>query len=240
KTKWDSLARSLLKELVEINTQGSDGSTLAAAQAMAVRMKGLGFAESDIRVIENAPKKGNLVVRLRGRATGKKPILLLSHIDVVEAKPEDWTLPPYQFIEKDGTFYGRGVADDKDEGAVHLATIARLKAEGFVPERDIIVALTADEEGGRANGVAYLLEKHRDLIDAEYAFNEGGGGRVSASGKYISHDIQASEKKFQMFQLEATNPGGHSSVPVKDNAITELAKALVKLGAYDLPVRLNE
>ncbi|MBK8249946.1 MAG: M20/M25/M40 family metallo-hydrolase [Gemmatimonadetes bacterium] len=240
RTKWDSLGRSLLKELVEINTQGSNGSTLAAAQAMAVRMKQLGFADADVRVVENAPKKGNLIVRLRGRATGKKPVLLLSHIDVVEAKPEDWTLPPYQFTEKDGTFYGRGVADDKDEGAAHLTVIARMKAEGFVPDRDIIVALTADEEGGPANGVAYLLEKHRDLIEAEYAFNEGGGGRVNAAGKYVSHDIQASEKKFQMFTLEATNPGGHSSVPVKDNAITELSKALVKLGAYDLPVRLNE
>ena len=240
RTKWDSLGRSLLKELVEINTQASNGSTLAAAQAMAVRMKQLGFADADVRVVENAPKKGNLIVRLRGRATGKKPVLLLSHIDVVEAKPEDWTLPPYQFTEKDGTFYGRGVADDKDEGAAHLTVIARMKAEGFVPDRDIIVALTADEEGGPANGVAYLLEKHRELIEAEYAFNEGGGGRVNAAGKYVSHDIQASEKKFQMFTLEATNPGGHSSVPVKDNAITELSKALVKLGAYDLPVRLNE
>jgi acetylornithine deacetylase/succinyl-diaminopimelate desuccinylase-like protein len=240
KSRWDSLGRSLLKELVEINTQASNGSTLAAAQAMAVRMKQLGFAEADVRVVENAPRKGNLIVRLRGRSTGKKPVLLLSHIDVVEAKPEDWTLPPYQFTEKDSTFYGRGVADDKDEGAAHLTVIARLKAEGFVPDRDIIVALTADEEGGPENGVEYLLQKHRDLIDAEYAFNEGGGGRVNAAGKYVSHDIQATEKKFQMFTLEATNPGGHSSVPVKDNAITELAKALVKLGAYDLPVRLNE
>ncbi len=240
RTRWDSLGRSLLKELIEINTQGSNGSTLAAANAMATRMKALGFADADVRVVENAPRKGNLIVRLRGRATGRKPVLLLSHIDVVEAKPEDWTLPPYQFIEKDGTFYGRGVADDKDEGAAHLTVIARMKAEGFVPDRDIIVALTADEEGGSENGVDYLLKNHRDLIDAEYAFNEGGGGRVNAAGQYVSHDIQASEKKFQMFTLEATNPGGHSSVPVKDNAITELAKALVKLGAFDMPVHLNE
>jgi acetylornithine deacetylase/succinyl-diaminopimelate desuccinylase-like protein len=240
KTKWDSLGRSLLKELIEINTQGSNGSTLAAAQAMAARVKAFGFLDADVTVVENAPKKGNLIVRLRGRPSGKKPLLLLSHIDVVEAKPEDWTLPPYQFIERDGTFYGRGVADDKDEGAAHLTTIIRMKSEGFVPDRDIIVALTTDEEGGPANGVAYLLEKHRALIDAEYAFNEGGGGRVNAAGKYVSHDIQASEKKFQMYQLEATNPGGHSSVPVKDNAITELAKALVKVGAFDFPVHLNE
>ena len=240
RTKWDSLARSIFKELVEINTQNSSGSTLAAAQAMAARLKANGFPDSDIVVVENAPKKGNLVVRLHGRRTGKKPILLLSHIDVVEAKPEDWTLPPYEFIEKDGTFYGRGVADNKDEGAVGLTNIIRLKAEGFVPDRDIVVALTTDEEGGPANGVDYILKNRPELFNVEYAFNEGGGGRISAAGKYVSHDVQASEKKFQMYMLEATNPGGHSSVPVKDNAITELAKALIKVGALDFPVHLNE
>ncbi|MEW5916101.1 MAG: M20/M25/M40 family metallo-hydrolase, partial [Gemmatimonadota bacterium] len=189
--------------------------------------------------IKNAEKKGNLLVRLRGRQTGKKPILLLSHMDVVEAKAEDWTLPPFKFVEQDSTFYGRGVADDKDDGAMHLAIVMRLKAEGYVPERDIIVALTADEEGGPANGVEYLLEKHRSLVDAEYVLNEGGGGRVR-DGKKVSHDIQASEKKFQNFQLEVTNPGGHSSRPVKDNAITHLSDALVKVGAFDFPVHLNE
>lgn len=240
RTRWDSLARSLFKELVEINTQGSNGSTLAAANAMAARLRAQGFPESDVVVVENAPRKGNLVARLRGKDARRKPILLLSHIDVVEAKPEDWTLPPYTFTEKDGTFYGRGVADDKDEGAIHLATIIRLKAEGFVPERDIVVALTTDEEGGSANGVDYILKNRPELLDVEYAFNEGGGGRVGASGKYVSHDVQASEKKFQMYVLEATNPGGHSSVPVKDNAITELAKALVKVGNFDFPVHLNE
>ncbi len=240
RTKWDSLARSLLKELVEINTQESNGSTLAAARAMAARLKSAGFPDSDVVVIENAPKKGNLVARLRGRPGTRKPVLLLSHIDVVEAKPEDWTLPPYTFTEKEGVFYGRGVADDKDEGAAHLTTIMRMKAEGYVPDRDIIVALTTDEEGGSANGVGFLLEKHRKLIDAEYAFNEGGGGRIATDGKYVSHDVQASEKKFQMYMLEATNPGGHSSLPVKDNAITELSKALVKVGEYDFPIHLNE
>lgn len=172
-SKWDSVARSLFKELIEINTQNSDGSTLKAAQAMAVRLKQAGFPDSDVVVLENAPRKGNLVARLRGRNTGKKPILLLSHIDVVEAKPEDWTLPPYTFIEKDGTFYGRGVADNKDEGAIGLTLIMRFRAEGYVPDRDIIVALTTDEEGGGANGVRWLLQNHRELIDAEYAFNEG-------------------------------------------------------------------
>lgn len=243
-TKWDSLARDLFRELVEINTQESDGSTLKAAQAMAARLRSAGFPDSDVVVLENAPRKGNLVARLRGRNTGKKPILLLSHIDVVEAKPEDWTLPPYQFIEKDGTFYGRGVADDKDESAIHLATIMRLRAEGYVPDRDIIVALTADEEGGGANGVAFLLRDHKALIDAEYVFNEGGGGRVKGGPQRdttkVSHDVQASEKKFQMFTLEVFNAGGHSSVPRADNAITQLAQALIKIGPSIMPVRLNE
>jgi acetylornithine deacetylase/succinyl-diaminopimelate desuccinylase-like protein len=206
---------------------------------MAARLRAAGFPDSDVAVLENAPRKGNLVARLRGRNTGLKPILLLSHIDVVEANAEDWTLPPFQFIERDGTFYGRGVADDKDEGALHLALLMRLKAERFVPDRDIVVALTADEEGGPANGVAWLLERHRALIDAEFALNEGGGGRV-VDGKRVSHDVQASEKKVQNFTLEVTNPGGHSSVPIKDNAITHLGDALVKIGAYDFPVRLND
>lgn len=239
KTPWDSLARDLLRELITINTSQSAGSTVIAAEAMAKRARAAGFPDSDVVVIATAPTKGNLIVRLRGRPSGKKPILLLSHIDVVEANAEDWTLPPFEFIEKEGTFYGRGVADDKDEGAIHLALLFRLKAERFVPDRDIIVALTADEEGGPDNGVEWLLANRRALIAAEYAFNEGGGGRVR-DGVRVSHDVQASEKKFQNFTFEATNPGGHSSVPVKDNAITQLSDALVKLGAYDFPVHLNE
>ena len=244
KTRWDSTARSLFKELVEINTTESRGSTLEAARAMAVRVKAAGFPDSDVVVLQNAEKKGNLVVRLRGRNTGKKPILLLSHIDVVEANAEDWTLPPFQFIEKDGTFFGRGVADNKDEGAIHLTLIMRMRAERFVPDRDIIVALTADEEGGGANGVRWLLQNHRPLIDAEYAFNEGGGGRVRGSNitdtVKISHDVQASEKKFLNFRFEVTNPGGHSSVPRTDNAITQLAVALTKINPTIMPVHLNE
>jgi acetylornithine deacetylase/succinyl-diaminopimelate desuccinylase-like protein len=238
RTPWDSLARDLLKELVDINTTWTRGSTLQAAQAMAARARAAGFPAEDVTVIQNAERKGNLVVRLRGRQTGKKPILLLSHIDVVEADPKDWTLPPFQFIEKDGTFFGRGVADDKDEGAIHLALIMRMRAEGYVPDRDIIVALTADEEGGPDNGVQYLIAKHRDLIDAEFAFNEGGGGRVR-EGRKISNDVQASEKKVLDFRLEVLNEGGHSSVPIKDNAITRLSAGLVKIGAFDFPVRLN-
>ena len=243
-SKWDSVARSLFKELVEINTTESKGSTLAAAQAMAARLKAAGFPDSDVVVLQNAEKKGNLIARLRGRNTGKKPVLLLSHIDVVEANAEDWTLPPFQFIEKDGTFFGRGVADDKDEGAIHLTVIMRMREEKYVPDRDIVVALTADEEGGGANGVQWLLQNHRQLIDAEYAFNEGGGGRVRGPNitdtVKISHDVQASEKKFLNFRFEVTNPGGHSSVPRVDNAITQLATALTKINPTIMPVRLNE
>jgi len=239
RTPWDSLARDLLRELISINTSQSAGNTVTASEAMARRVRAAGFPDSDVVVVATAPKKGNLIVRLRGRAGGKKPILLLSHHDVVEAKAEDWTLPPFEFVEKDGIFYGRGVADDKDEGAIHLALLLRLKAEGFVPDRDIIVALTADEEGGPDNGVEWILANRRELLAAEYALNEGGGGRVR-DGVRLSHDVQASEKKVQNWTLEATNPGGHSSVPVKDNAITHLSDALVRLGAFDFPVRLNE
>jgi acetylornithine deacetylase/succinyl-diaminopimelate desuccinylase-like protein len=238
-SRWEQTARDLLRELIETNTSESSGSSLKAAEAMAARLKAAGFPDSDVVVLEHAPRKGNLVARLRGRPSGKKPIMLLSHLDVVEANAEDWTLPPFQFIEKDGTFFGRGVADDKDEGAIGLTLIMRMKAEGFVPDRDIIVALTADEEGGPANGVDWLLKNKRELIDAEYVFNEGGGGRVR-DGVKLSHDVQASEKKVLNLTLESTNPGGHSSVPVKDNAITHLAAALVKVGAFDFPVRLNE
>ena len=238
RSPWDSLARDLLRELVETNTSQSSGSTLAAAQAMAARLKAAGFPDSDVVVLSNAPRKGNLIARIHGRATGQKPIMLLAHIDVVEAKAEDWTLPPFQFIEKDGIFYGRGTADDKDEAAVGTTLFIRMKQERYVPDRDIILALTTDEEGGPDNGVEWLLKNRPDLMNVEYALNEGGGGRVR-EGKKIAHDVQASEKKVQNFQIETTNPGGHSSQPVRDNAITQLAAALVKLGGFDFPVHLN-
>ena len=237
--KWDSVARDIFRELIEINTENSDGSTLLAAQAMATRLKAAGFPDSDVVVLSNAPKKGNLIARLHGAKSGKKPILLLSHIDVVEAKPEDWTLPPFKFIEKDGIFYGRGVSDNKDDAAIGLTIIMRMKAEGYVPDRDVIVAATTDEEGGGANGAGFLVREHKDLIDAEFAFNEGGGGRLRDTVK-VSHDVQASEKKVQTFNFEAFNSGGHSSVPRVDNAITELSAALVKLTPTAFPIHLND
>ncbi|MEK0430498.1 MAG: hypothetical protein RL139_302 [Gemmatimonadota bacterium] len=238
-SRWEAQARALLKELVEINTTNSVGNTVTAAQAMAKRMRDAGFPEQDVVVVENAPRKGNLIVRYRGRNTGKPPILLLSHIDVVEANPADWTLPPFEFIERDGTFYGRGVADDKDDGAIHLTILLRMKAEGIVPDRDIIAALTTDEEGGPANGVEWIVRNRPELLRAEFAFNEGGGGRVE-EGRRVANETQASEKKVANFTLEATNPGGHSSQPRPDNAIYQLAAALDRLGKYQFPVHLNE
>lgn len=239
-TRWEAQARAMLKELVEHNTTQSAGDMTAAAEAMARHMRAAGFPAEDVVVVEaGVPKKGNLIVRYRGRNPTLKPILLLSHHDVVEANPEDWTLPPFEFIEREGMFYGRGVADDKDEGAIHLTILLRMKAEGYVPERDIIVALTTDEEGGPDNGAVWLLANRRDLVDAEFVINEGGGGVVE-NGRKLSNAVQASEKVYLNLQLEVTNPGGHSSVPVPDNAIYHLAEALTRVGAYHFPARLNE
>ena len=233
------LARDILKELIEIDTTDSVGDNTAAAQAMADRLLAAGFPAEDVQVLGPAEKKGNLVARYRGRDTGRKPLLLLAHIDVVEADPADWTLPPFTFIEEDGYYYGRGTTDNKDEAAIHIANLIRMKEEGFQPDRDIIVALTADEEGGDHNGVQWLLENHAELIDAEYALNEGGGGAMK-DGRHVANGVQASEKVYQTFTLEVTNPGGHSSLPLKDNAIYHLADALVRIRNHDFPVSLNE
>ncbi len=238
-TEFEQLARDVLEELVEINTAHSAQGTLEAAQAVARRLYDAGFSEDDVDVSEVAPGEGNVVARIRGRDSGRRPILLLAHIDVVEADPADWTLPPFKFIEEDGTFFGRGVSDDKDEAAIYTSILIKMKREGFQPDRDIIMALTADEEGGGHNGVSWLLENRRELIDAAFALNEGGGG-VLVDGVKVSNAVQASEKKFQNFTLEATNPGGHSSVPRPDNAIYDLAGALTAVGAFKLPVNLNE
>jgi acetylornithine deacetylase/succinyl-diaminopimelate desuccinylase-like protein len=233
-------ARAILKELVEINTTDSSGSTTRAAEAMAARLKAAGFADADVQVLGPNPRKGNLVARLRGRSTGK-PILLLAHLDVVEALKADWSadLDPFVFTERAGYFYGRGTSDDKNHAAIWIANLIRYKQEGFVPARDIVVALTADEEGGDSNGVKWLLEHHRGLIEAEYVLNEGGGGELR-NGKAVVHAVQAAEKKYYSVALEARNPGGHSSLPRKDNAIYQLAAALTKLAAFEFPVELNE
>lgn len=232
-------ARDFLKELIEIDTTHPDGDNTKAAQAMADKLIAAGFPAEDVQVLEPAEKKGNLVARYRGRDSEQKPLLLLAHIDVVAADPADWTLPPFEFIEEDGYFYGRGTTDDKDEAAIHIANLIRLREEGYVPDRDIIVALTADEEGGTHNGVTWLLENHGELIDADYALNEGGGGGMR-NGVHVLNAVQASEKVYQSFILETTNPGGHSSLPVKDNAIYHLADALIRIRNHDFPVSLNE
>jgi acetylornithine deacetylase/succinyl-diaminopimelate desuccinylase-like protein len=234
----DARARDIFKELIEINTTDSVGSTTTAAEAMAVRLKAAGFPAADVQVLGPDPRKGNLVARLRGTG-GRKALLLLAHLDVVEAKREDWSFDPFTFLEKDGYFYGRGTGDDKGMAAQFVANLIRLKQEGFAPDRDLILALTADEEGGRFNGVDWLVKNHRNLIDAEFAINEGGGG-IIRKGKYVANEVQASEKLYQDFRLEVTNSGGHSSMPVKDNAIYHLSEALARLAAFEFPVQLNE
>ncbi len=242
--EYMDLAREIFSELIEINTTNSErGNNTLAARALAKHLLEAGFPEEDVHVLvpADAPTKGNLVARYRGRDTGQKPILLLAHIDVVEALPEDWSpdIDPFTFMERDGFYYGRGVTDDKDEAAIHVANFIRMKREGFVPDRDIIVAATADEEGGPRNGVRFLLEEHRELVDAEYALNEGGGG-MEKDGRKISNNVQAAEKKFQSFTFRATNPGGHSSLPVRKNAIYDLSAALLAVQNHDFPVMFNE
>ncbi len=234
----DSRAVAIFKELIEINTTDSVGSTTQAAEAMAARLKAAGFPASDVQVFGPTAKKGNLVARYRGTGA-RRPILLLAHLDVVEAKREDWSSDPFTFLEKDGYYYGRGTTDDKAMAAAWVANLIRLKEERFAPDRDLILALTADEEGGNFNGVDWLVQNHRDLVDAEYAINEGGGG-IIRKGKYLTNEVQASEKVYQDFRLEVANKGGHSSLPMKDNAIYHLAAGLARLAAFEFPVELNE
>ena len=237
-TKEQQAAKEIYKQLVEINTTADRGSTTIAAEAMAARFRAAGFPEQDIFQGGAAPTKGNLVVRYHGSGA-RKPLLLLAHLDVVEAKREDWTRDPFAFEETDGFFYGRGSTDDKPMAAIFVASLLRMKAEGYVPDRDLILALTADEEGGPHNGVQWLLTNHKALIDAEYALNEGGGGSYK-NWKPLLHSVQATEKVPVNFALKVTNKGGHSSVPVADNAITHLANGLAKIASYTFPVQLND
>jgi acetylornithine deacetylase/succinyl-diaminopimelate desuccinylase-like protein len=232
----------IYQELVEINTTDSVGDNTAAARAMAARLVAAGFPQEDVRVLvpPGNAKKGNLVARLRGNGN-QKPLLLLAHLDVVEAHKEDWSsdLDPFRLIERDGYYYGRGTSDDKAMAAIFVANLIRYRQEGLKPRRDIIVALTADEEGGSFNGVSWLVDEHRALIEAEFGLNEGGGGRERA-GKKLFNAVQATEKLYRDFDLEITNKGGHSSVPVRDNAIYRLSAALDRLNKFDFPVNLNE
>jgi len=230
--------REIYKELVEINTTHSVGDTHAAAEAMAARLRGAGFPSDDIHTFMPEPRKGNLVAHLHGNGK-RKPILLLAHLDVVEARREDWSVDPFTLLEQDGYFYGRGSGDDKAMAAIFISNLIRYRAEGYLPDRDIIVALTSDEETGGGMGLPWLLANHRDLIDAELALNEGGGGAYR-DGKNLYNAVQASEKIYYDYRLEVHNKGGHSSLPVRDNAINRLAQGLGRLGAYDFPVHLDE
>jgi acetylornithine deacetylase/succinyl-diaminopimelate desuccinylase-like protein len=232
-------AVEIFRELIEINTTQSVGDNTKAAQAMADRLLNAGFPKGDVHVVIPAPNKGNLVARLRSPAPTAKPILFLAHIDVVEANPADWSVDPFTFLEREGYFYGRGTLDDKDEAAIAVANLIKLFKEGYRPNRDIIIALTADEEGGPVNGVQHLLAEHRELVDAEFVINEGGGGGIFA-GKPLINSVQAAEKVYQSYTLEVTNKGGHSSLPRKDNAIYELVQALTAIQQHDFPVQLNE
>lgn len=242
RTADQRLLREIYQQLVEINTSDSVGNTTVAAQAMATRLKAAGFAEADVRIVTPSgnPKKGNLVARLAGTGA-RKPLLLLAHLDVVEAKREDWTRDPFKLVEENGFFYGRGTSDDKAMAAIFVEELIRLKREGFRPDRDIVLALTADEElGGSSefNGVEHLLRAQKPLIDAEYAINEGGGGLINAQGKYSRLAMQVAEKTYIDFRLQVTNPGGHSSVPKDDNAIYRMSEALSRLSAFRFPVQL--
>jgi acetylornithine deacetylase/succinyl-diaminopimelate desuccinylase-like protein len=234
------LAVDIFRQLIQINTTDSAGSVTAAAEAMAQRFREAGFPSSDIQVMgpSSNDRKKNVVVRLHG--SGKhKPVLLIGHLDVVEARREDWTTDPFQFVEKDGYYYGRGTSDMKDGDAIMSATLIRMKKEEYVPSRDIILAMTADEEGGTSNGVDWLLKNHRELVDAEFVLNHDGGGVLADRGKPLMMEVNATEKLYGDFVLSTTNPGGHSSLPRLENAIYELANALTRIEHYQFPFELN-
>jgi acetylornithine deacetylase/succinyl-diaminopimelate desuccinylase-like protein len=235
------LAHDIYKELIEINSGVTTGNVTTAAVAMSKRFKDAGIPDSDVFVGGPRPEKFNVVARIHGRNSSRKPLILLAHIDVVEAVKTDWSpdLDPFVFTERDGYYYGRGTADDKAMASIFVANALRLKQEGYVPDRDIIIALTADEESGPANGVDWLLKNHPELVNGGLVINEGGGGTLR-NGKPLFNTVQATEKITTNITLHVTNRGGHSSVPRADNAIYSLAQALLKVGQYQFPIKLNE
>jgi acetylornithine deacetylase/succinyl-diaminopimelate desuccinylase-like protein len=237
--QWNALARELMKELVEINTTDTPaGNNTLAAEAMAKRLLAGGYAREDVQVLGPTETKKNLVVRLRG--TGKqRPILLLGHLDVVEALRSDWTTDPFQLVEKDGYFYGRGTLDMKNGIAIMVVSMLRLRQERFRPDRDLILALTADEESGPANGIDWLLKNHRPLVDAEYVINHDNASILSNRGVPEIYELVASEKAYADFQVTATHPGGHSSMPVPGNPIYALSEGLARLASHRFPFELN-
>ena len=235
-------SRQLLRDLVGINTASPDGDTTIAASRVAEFLKAAGFPPEDVQVIGADARRGNLVARLRGRGTGK-PVLFLAHLDVVPALREDWTTDPYPLVEKDGYFYGRGTTDDKQFCAIFAAAFAQLKREGFVPDRDLVLALTTGEEHGAdesSNGVMWLLKHHRALVDSAYVINgDAGGGGIAPDGRYLAYGVQAGEKLYADFTLEATHDGGHSSRPVKGNPIYRIARALSRVETLALPLTVG-
>jgi acetylornithine deacetylase/succinyl-diaminopimelate desuccinylase-like protein len=232
-------ARALFAELIGINSTHDHGSTTLAARAVARRLVAAGFPANDVVIAGPHPARQNLVARLHGTGA-RPPILLLAHLDVVEARREDWSLDPFTLTEKDGYFYGRGTSDIKDMATIYAQTMIALKRDRVPLDRDVILALTADEEGGDDNGVRWLLANRRPLIEAAYVINGDGGDPLERDGKVYARNVQASEKVYMDLRLEVHNPGGHSSLPVKDNAIYRLAAALTRVGAYEFPARLNE
>jgi len=237
--EYQKLAHEIFKELIEINTTDSVGNVTTASEAMAKRFRAAGFDEKDIQIAGPRDNKKNVVLRYHGSGA-RQPILFVGHLDVVEARREDWTSDPFQFLEKDGYFYGRGAEDMKSGDALLVTNFIRLKKEGYLPDRDLILALTADEEGGTANGVDWLLKTHRDWIEAEYAINLDGGEFEKDKDKRLLAGLQASEKVYVDYQFEALNPGGHSSVPSPDNAIYRLSDALARLRGFSFPVSMSE
>lgn len=241
-TAHQQLARDIYRELIEINTVTATGDTAHAVEAMAARLRTAGLPAADVQVFKPAPKKGNLVARLRGTGA-RKPIVLMAHLDVVDARREDWSFDPFKFTEQDGFFYGRGTTDDKHMAAIFVATLIRLKQEGFRPDRDLVLLLSTDEEAsspGGPFGIEWLLKHHRELFDAEYALNGDAGSLGLKGGRPFQMDLQTSEKIYQSFWLEVRNPGGHSSLPTRENAIYRLAAGLARLAQHEFPVQLNE
>lgn len=235
--------RGLYKELVETNTTLSSGSCTLAAEKMVARLKSAGYADGDVHLFSTPdhPKEGGLVAALKGSDPGAKAILLLAHLDVVEAKRSDWQRDPFSLIEEGGYFYGRGTSDDKAMAAIFTDLLIRYKREGYTPKRTIKLALTCGEEtSGAFNGAEYLAKNHHDWVDAAFALNEGGSGQLDGKGARVSLNIEAAEKVYQDYTLTATNPGGHSSRPRPDNAIYAMADALKKIAAYEFPVMIND
>ncbi len=235
-------ARAIFKQLIEINTTDTPkGNVTTATAAMQKLFHDAGFSADDVHLLGPDPRKQNLVVRIRAAApTSEKPVLFLCHMDVVEALPSDWHTDPFQFVEKDGYYYGRGTQDMKDSDAALVFTFLRLHREGYKPKRDLILALTADEEGGKFNGANWLVTQHRDLVDAAFVINPDAGGIELDHGRTVVADVEATEKVYADYQVTAVNPGGHSSRPRPDNAIYELTAALTKLSTYVFPFELNE